>query len=356
MPTSPCLKTSKKAGEKTIRLARQLGLFNRSLKIEQENSSLYIPLSRQPVASEREALQESIHAVEFCVHNFSTESPQTTKTFADVLAEQLPPHLATSLPHAADFIGDIAILEIPPELEMHKRRIGETVLATNKRVHTVLAKASAIEGVYRTRKFELIAGTAKTVTVHREYGCIYHVDLSKAYFSPRLSSEHVRVARLVNEGEIVVDMFAGVGPFAIQIARQREGVRVYAVDVNPDAIELLKTNIATNKVVAKVTPILGDIRQIAHERLAGVADRVVMNLPEKAIEYVDVACEAIKPVGGIVHYYEFTNASNPETTAEVRLIEAIEKANRGVEKVLLSKTVRATAPYTWQIVVDAKIV
>jgi tRNA (guanine37-N1)-methyltransferase len=356
LPTSSCLKIPKKSGEKIILLARQLGLFNQSLKIEQGNNSLYIPLSRQPVANERETLQKSVSSVEFCVRNFSTETSHTAKTFVDVLAEELPPHLVASLPRASDFVGDIAVLEIPLELMRYKQKIGEAVLATNKRVHTVLAKASAIEGIYRTRKFEVIAGEAKTVTVHREYGCVYHVDLSKAYFSPRLSSEHMRVARLVNEGETVVDMFAGIGPFAIQIARQHEKVCVYAVDVNSDAIELLNKNIATNRVVAKVTSILGDVRQVVRERLAGAADRVVMNLPEKAIEYVDVACEAVKPTGGIMHYYEFTNATNPETTAEVRLAEAVEKANRRVAKVLTSKTVRATAPYTWQVVVDAKVV
>jgi tRNA (guanine37-N1)-methyltransferase len=151
-------------------------------------------------------------------------------------------------------------------------------------------------------------------------------------------------------------MFAGVGPFAIQIAKQHERVRVYAVDVNPGAIELLNKNVAANRVMAKVTPICGDVRQVARERLTGVADRVVMNLPEKAIEYVDVACEAIKSTGGIMHYYEFTDAPDPKIAAEIRLIEAVEKANREVDKILTSKTVRAIAPYVMQVAVDAKII
>ncbi len=355
MPTSPCLKIPKASGEKTILLAKQLRLFNQRLEIEQESSSLYIPLLREPAANERAILQRSVSWVEVCVHNFSAEILQS-KTFVDVLAEEIPPNLVASLPHSADFVGDIAVLEIPPELEGYKQKIGKAVLATNRRLRTVLAKASAIEGVYRTRKYEVIAGEAKTATVHREYGCVYYVDLSRAYFSPRLSSEHVRLAGLVNEGETVVDMFAGVGPFAIQIAKQHERVRVYAVDVNPGAIELLNKNVAANRVMAKVTPILGDVRQVVCESLTGVADRVVMNLPEKAIEYVDVACEAIKSTGGIMHYYEFTNAPDPKISAEIRLVEAVEKANREVNKVLTSKTVRAIAPYAIQVVVDAKII
>ena len=354
MLTSLCIKTLKVYGEKTILLAKQLGLFDRKLKIEQKNSNLYIPLLREPNANECDALEKAIPKMKIYVHDFSVEI-LLRKTFVDVLTEELPPHLLASLPHAADFVGDIAVIEIPTELESYKQKIGEAILATNKRVRTVLAKASAIKGIYRTREFEVIAGEAKTTTVHKEHGCVYHVDLSKAYFSPRLSSEHKRVTMLVNEGETVIDMFAGVGPFAVQTAKQHEKVHVYAVDVNPDAIELLNKNIAANRVVTKVTPILGDVRKVVHERLAGIANRVVMNLPEKAIEYVDVACEAIKPAGGIMHYYEFTNAPDLTKASEVRLVEAVEKTNRKVAKILASKTVRATAPHTWQVVLDAQI-
>jgi len=272
-----------------------------------------------------------------------------------MLEDKLPPHLLASLPHAIDFVGDIAILEIPPELETHKKIIGEAIMKTHKRVGTVLAKSSAIEGVYRLREFEVIAGVGKTETVHREHGCVYHVDLTKAYFSPRLSHEHDRVASLVREGETVVDMFAGVGPFSILIAKKHENVRVYAIDVNPDAVNFLRRNIVMNHVEKKVVPILGDTRQVVTESFMGIADRVIMNLPERAIEYVDVACEAIRSGGGIMHYYEFTSAPNPLETAKVRLIEAMKRTNREVKEVLLARIVRATAPFTWQVVVDAEI-
>jgi tRNA (guanine37-N1)-methyltransferase len=351
---SPCLKIPKISGQKAIEIVRQLEIYNKSLKIEQKGSYLYVPLLREPMEKERIAVKKVVQNGEFVVHDFSMLISRP-KNFVELLSEELPPHLIASLPRSADFVGDIAVVEIPTELDVHKHKIGEAILTTNKRVRTVLAKVSAIGGVYRTRKFQLIAGEPKTVTAHREYGCIFYVDLAKAYFSPRLSSEHARVARLVNEGETILDMFAGVGPFAVQIARLHEKVRVYAVDVNPDAVEFLNKNIAANRVLAKVTPVLGDVREVVHDRFAGVADRVIMNLPEKAIEYVDVACEALKSTGGIMHYYAFTEASEPPKTAEIRLVEATEKAHRKVDKIIGFRTVRATAPYTWQVVVDAKI-
>ncbi|MFQ6073957.1 MAG: class I SAM-dependent methyltransferase family protein [Candidatus Bathyarchaeia archaeon] len=273
----------------------------------------------------------------------------------DVFEEKLPPHLLASLPHAVDYVGDIAIVEIPPELENYKRMIGEAILFTHKRVSTVLAKSGAVEGVYRVRRFEVIAGVEKTETAHKEHGCVFHVDLAKAYFSPRLSYEHNRIAAQVKQGETVIDMFAGVGSFAILIAKKCAKVKIYAIDVNPDAVHYLKRNIRANNVEAKVTPILGDARQIIQEKLKRVANRVIMNLPEKAIEYVDIACEALQRKGGVIHYYEFVNAPNPLEAARNHLSGAVKKTGRSLEKILLARSVRATAPYTWQVVVDAEI-
>lgn len=228
-------------------------------------------------------------------------------------------------------------------------------MEVHKQTSTVLAKSGAVEGIYRLRDFEVIAGVKKTVTVHRENGCSYYVDIAKAYFSPRLSNEHNRVASQVEEGETVIDLFAGVGSFSILTAKIHEGVRIYAVDVNPDAIALLKKNIAVNRVEARVVPILGEARWIVGEKLMGVADRVIMNLPETAIEYVDVACDGLRAEGGIIHYYEFTKELKPLETANVRLTEAVSRSNRKVKRVLLAKKVREVAPHTWQVVLDAKI-
>ncbi len=351
---TPCLKVPKALGEEAIRLVRGLNLFDRELKVQQVEEYLYIPLNDEPLPAEIKELKRSLPEFEISAHRFSERTKGPPK-LVDMLEGKLPPHLLASVPHAIDFVGDIAVIEIPPELVDHKKIIGEAILKTHKRVNTVLAKSGAVEGVYRLREFEVIAGIEKTATTHREYGCVYNVDLSKTYFSPRLSNEHNRVASQVKEGETVVDMFAGVGPFSILIAKKRENVKVYAIDVNPDAVEFLKKNIAVNRVENKVMPILGDVRQVVREQLIGVADRVIMNLPEKAIEHINVACEAIKLGGGIMHYYEFTNTPDPLETARVRLSEAISRTNRNVKKILLARVVRAIAPFTWQVVVDAEI-
>lgn len=351
---TPCLRVPKAYGEKAIILVRRLNLFDRELKIQRAGDYLNIPLLHKPPPQHIRNLKKRLPDFEISVNRFPKHVRPTTN-LVDTLEEKLPPYLLASLPQAIDFVGDIAIVEIPPELEPHKKLLGEAVLETHKRVCTVLAKSGAVVGEYRLREFEVIAGVKKTETVHREYGCTYHVDLAKAYFSPRLSHEHERVASQVGEGETVIDMFAGVGPFSILIAKRCENVHVYAVDVNPDAVQFLKRNIVVNHVQDKITAILGDAKQVIKKKLSGVADRVIMNLPEKSVEYVDTACEALKPEGGIMHYYEFVSAPEPLETSKLRFVEAMKKTDRNIKKILLAKIVRATAPYTWQAVVDAEI-
>jgi len=351
---APYLKVPKKYGEKAIILVRELNLLNKELKVQQIKDHLHIPLISEPLTKDIKKFRKNFPKFEISVCEFPMRIKRPLK-LVDVLEDKLAPHLLASLPHAIDFVGDIAVIEVPPELEPYKTILGEAILRVHKQVHTVLAKSGAVEGVFRVREFEVIAGTGKTETVHREHGCVYHVDLKKAYFSPRLSHEHDRVASQIKEGETVVDMFAGVGPFSILIAKRHDKVKVYAIDVNPEAMRFLEKNIEANRVGEKVKPILGDTKKVIKEQLVGVADRVIMNLPEKAIEYIDAACEAIKPKGGIIHYYAFTNVQEALETSKVRLIEAVKQTNRSVKRVLLTRRVRETAPYEWQVVVDAEI-
>jgi len=349
-----CIRVPKRQGEKALVLASKLKVVDKEFETQKDPDFVYIPFISQPQEDGLKTLTEEGVSYEICTRSFK-ERKKPKASLVELLETELPPHLLASLPHAVDFVGDIAIMEIPPELEAYKKIIGYAVLKTNKNVRTVLSKAGAVSGTYRLRELDFIAGEKKTETTHKESGCQYRVDVTKAYFSPRLSYEHNRVASLVKEGETVADLFAGIGPFAILIAKTHNNVKVHAIDANPSAFEYLKTNIRLNRVIGKVHPFLGDARQVVSEKIVGVADRVIMNLPEKAIEFVDTACNAVKTEGGIVHYYSFVNASNSIETIENRFTEAVEKAGRKVVEVLSSRMIRETAPYEWQVVLDVSI-
>lgn len=352
---APCLKVPKTDGEKMLVLSNRLDLTDKHLVIQKDPSGLLcIPLTRKPEEKELALFKAQRLNFQLAAQVFQ-EKIQQPKTLAEVLQDQLPPHLLEVLPRALDVVGDIAIIEVPPTLEPHKTEVGKAILKTHKNVRTVLAKAGAVSGTYRLRNFDFIVGENKTTTLYKEHGCTFYVDVAKAYFSPRLSHEHNRVASLVQSGETVVDLFAGVGPFAVPIAKKRPDVKVYGVDINPDAVALLEKNSRLNRVENRVYPIVGDARQIVDEKLHDTADRVIMNLPETASEFINTACKALKPTGGTVHFYGFIRLGETLEDLKQQFSQAVEKEDRKVELFSYAKTVRETAPHEYQVVLDAKI-
>ncbi|MEM0285776.1 MAG: SAM-dependent methyltransferase, partial [Candidatus Methanomethyliaceae archaeon] len=110
-----------------------------------------------------------------------------------------------------DIIGDIAIIKIPWEWENKKYEIGEAILSSLNGIKGVFRQISPVDPEYRVRGVEWLAGKKETITIHKEHGCLYKLDIAKVYFSPRLSFERLRIAKLVKEGEIIINMFAGIG-------------------------------------------------------------------------------------------------------------------------------------------------
>jgi tRNA (guanine37-N1)-methyltransferase len=354
MLNAVCLKTSKSLGEKVISLAHKLELVNKTLFIKSQHDHLWIPLIRQPNQDELLQLTDVAPQLVVDAEDFVEKRP-AVESLDNVLKRQLPPNLHSSIPHSFDVVGDIAVIEISSELTTYKETIGQAILKTHKNIKSVHAKAGAISGVYRVRDLTHIAGENRTQTIYNEYSCQYHIDLAKAYFSPRLSQEHHRVASLVGAGEVVADLFAGVGPFAIPIGKLCPTAKVYAADINPDAVELLKINAKTNKVEKQIYPLLGDARELANGKLQGVADRVIMNLPETAIDFIDVACKTLKSTGGLIHFYGFIRKPDTIDDLKARFTCVVEQQGRRVVTFHCIKSVRETAPYEQQIVLDAQI-
>jgi tRNA (guanine37-N1)-methyltransferase len=354
MPKSAMsLKVPKKLGEKAIALAVKNEWIDRMLCIGREDDFLFVPLRLIPGACELGKL-ETLSEVDLVRRDFE-EKRQPSENITQALTGKLQPDLLAMVPQAFDIVGDIVITEIPQQLKEHQQLIGEAIMQTHPSVKAVLGKAGDVSGVFRVREYAFIAGEHRTATVHREFGCSYHVDVAKAYFSPRLSHEHKRVAAKVQAGEVVADLFAGVGPFSVLIGKKCPEAKVYGVDLNPDAVELLKLNVRANKVEGNVFPVYADAREIASAQLKGVADRVIMNLPETAIDFLDAACNAIKSAGGIVHFYGFVRKPDTAENLEQRFASEVERCGRRVEAFVLARSIRETAPFESQVVLDVEI-
>ncbi len=339
-----CLKVKAKDGENVLEKLRKLDLRLSNFKISKEGNYLLIPV--KPSADLNSIKLVSARAVDIVESDLQAKSER--KNLVENLKVKLPGNLQAHIPRSFDIIGHAAIISLPQPLESHALEIGQTIVETHKNVKTVLAKQTSIEGEHRLRKYRLIAGENKTETIHRENGCRFLVDVTKAYFNPRLSNEHYRIAKSVKDEEIIVDMFTGVGPFSILIAKLHKNIKVYAIDSNPDAIYYLKKNLSLNKVEDKIIPYSGDAKIVVPR--IGKADRVIMNLPEHSIEYIDSASKILSK-NGVVHYYSFIREPDPELKALEEVSKAFTECGRK-GRAIFSKAIREVAPRTWMVAVD----
>lgn len=293
-----CLAVPRREAEETRRRLLEEGLLDRRFRPRPEGDAVLFPVTEEVLGAVRcefEAVPERL---------------------------VLPRH---------ELVGGIAIMqENDPEG-------AERLLASRPSLDTVLFPETAVEGEYRTRRFAVLAGVPSTRTRVTEYGHSFDVDLSLAYFSARLSTERQRVLGAMEEGERVLDMFAGVGPFAITLAGKAGFV--VAADLNPAAVHLLIENIALNRA-GNVIPMLADA---AHLPRLGFApfDRVVMNLPLAAPEFLPAAAALCRD-GGTIHLYALEEQ-------EGEYLPLIREVTRGE---VVERQVRTYSPGKWHAVYD----
>lgn len=260
---------------------------------------------------------------------------------------------ASELYSAFDQVGDIIIVRIPDSLISKKKIIGETLLENVHPARSVFYQATPVAGDFRTRSLEILAGEDNTQTEYKEYGCRFKVDVEKAFFSPRLSTERNRIAQMVQDGEVVINMFGGVGMFSI-VAAKKKKCTVYNIDLNPEAAKLCDENIRLNKKLAgTVISIHGDASQVIREHLQDKGDRTLMLLPERSDEFLSSAISATKS-GGIIHYYSHQHADKRQDAVQVSKQHYME-VTLVKSEILGGRMVRAVGPRYYQTVVDVRI-
>jgi len=329
------LKVGSKKAEETRKKLIEAGALDKTRKIIRQGEYVLIPLKKEIELTGAEiVLLEGLSV---------KQKPASLK---DALRDKLAEEELSLVPKAFDVIGDIAILEIPQELAAKKKLIAEALLSTFKGIKVVAGKKTSVGTEYRTRDVEVLAGEKRTDTVHKEADCAYKVDVTKAYFSPRLGTERMRVANQVKEGERVLVMFAGIGPYPIPISKKAKPKEVYAIELNPAAVGYMKENIKLNKVDVKA--ILGDVKTETPK--LGKFDRIVMPLPKDAGNFLDVALPALKKEG-VIHYYTFTGTTD-EAAQEAK--DACEKLGYKIE-ILASVECGTYSPGISRMCVDFRV-
>jgi tRNA (guanine37-N1)-methyltransferase len=275
-----------------------------------------------------------------------------TRMLKEALREVLSEDELNEVYSAFDIIGDIAIIKIPEKMNDRKKIIADAILSKVKPVKTIMMQSSPVQGDFRVRDVEHIGGENKTVTIYKEHNCKFKVDLAKVYFSPRLSTERARIADLVNDGEVILNMFAGVCTFSIVIAKKHR-CKVYSIDLNPDAYALCVENTKINKVDDRVIPMLGDAKEIIERELRDTSDRILMPLPERAKEYLPYAVMAARH-NGIIHYFSHVHADSKKESLGVCAEELAALMNAKYE-LITSRVVREVGPRFYQVVADIRI-
>ena len=253
---------------------------------------------------------------------------------------------------AFDQIGNIIILRIPDSLLSKKKLIGQVLLEKVKTAKSVFYQSSPVEGDYRIRRLELLAGEDSTETEYKEHGCRFKVDVEKTFFSPRLSTERLRIANLIKEGEIIINMFGGIGMFSI-IAAKKKKCHVYNIDINPYAAKLCSENILLNKLKGTVDSLEGDSAEIIEKKIFNTGDRNLMLLPERSNEFLDAAIKASKEKS-ILHYYCHIH-SDKKSGVAIEATKHFLSVMKVKSEILGIKIVRPIGPRFYQVVVDASI-
>ncbi|MCW3132822.1 MAG: class I SAM-dependent methyltransferase family protein [Methanophagales archaeon] len=349
----PCVRVEKRRGEEIRRALKELELLRTDARITSDEDFIYLPLIRVLKEDEIEEIGvEKLLTREFVVL-------EQRRNIEDIIGFK----------PSYEIVGDIAVLtDVTGENEL---LIAHALMSVYKNIKVVAKRISPVEGVFRKRKVEIIAGENRTETMHKENGCRYKLDLKKVYFNPRLANERNRVASQIERSEKgeIIDMFAGVGPFSILIAKRALHSHVTAIDINPIAIRYLRENIKLNGV-RNVEAIEGDIKEI-YARFRNKAGRIIMNLPKSAYLFLQEALSMLNPRGGIIHFYDVESSyvsgekrkslETAITKAKGRLMSKIEEVceQEGFHflslEILDVRKVKPYAPYAYIIGIDVAI-
>ena len=326
-----CIRVNKKRGEQVRKVLMEMGVLDTSMRIGSDGQYIYIPLT-----SDVDLAELPLEDIQVTEHEFKLHEKQAT---LENILGRTPSY---------EIIGNIALLESD---ETDLERTADALLKVQPHIRTVLAALSPVEGEFRTRRFTFVKGENTTQTVHKEYGCKFVIDMEKAYFTPRLGTERSRILEQIKDGQTVVDMFAGVGPFSILIGKNRTSCRVVAIDKNPEAVKFLRHNIELN-AATNVEAVEGDAKEEV-QRYIGVADHIIMNLPHTAQEFLDAAMVVSKP-GTLIHYYDITPESDLYASSLGYIESAASRAGFAVE-LLATRIVRSYSPHQFNVCIEVRI-
>lgn len=367
------VKIKQESAEKFLKILKTK-LYNepyldRRIKVKHEGAFVLFPITND--AEKVKALIRGIsNQINFNIVSAEgiAEVNYKCRSIEEALEGELPKNILELIPKSYDIIGKIAIVEFDQlntindkNVSSYKKKVAKALVRVNKSVETVYEKLSEVKGKYRLKELKVIYGDDNPETIHKENDCLFKLDVKKTYFTPRLVFERKRVSSSsFKKQEFIVDMFTGVGPFSIQIAKNNDA-KIYAFDVNPSAYKYLNENIEINKMKGEVITHNMDVKELLNQDnklgnyLKHKIDRIIMNLPEQSINFLDVACFLMKKSSGILHFYQFCEKPNPVKKGIENLNTNLKDSGWYIEEILSSKVIKPFSPKSDLIVLDLKL-
>jgi len=273
------------------------------------------------------------------------------KLLTEELRNKLSKEELLLLPSSYQKIGEIIILNLKKGLWKYDNLIGKIILEKIPSTKSVFRRKGFIKTEFRTPQIKFLSGVNNTITTHKEHDIVYKIDVKNIMFSKGNLSERKRIIKQIKKGEIIIDMFAGIGYFCLGIAKFSEAKKIYAIEINPKSYEYLLENIRLNKVGNKIVPILGD-SVVEVPKLGKIADRVIMGLLPDCKEYLKYAIRVVKQ-NGIIHYH-----GTAKEKEEKKLFDDVKTVaeKEGYKVKLIKKTkVKSYAPKVYHWGLDCKI-
>ncbi len=334
----PAVKIPREKAEKVKKTLKKLKIYDGRRRPKRAEDFIFLPVL-DPNKAQRLGLE-----VVYIDLPLRPER-QIYKNLESVLMEKLSPEERKHL-RRYDIIGDIAITQIPPELEHRKKEIIEGLLTIHPFLKVVAVKGSH-KGAFRIREYSIVWGEKRLETIHRENGVEFKVDLSRVFFNPRMKGERYRLAQLTEDGERVLLMFAGILPYALVIARYKN-VEITAVELNKNAIKLGMENIEMNRrrLKGRIELIEGDVFKV----VPGLQnfDRVISPTPKG----VDALSLALSKAEKWLHYYDFIHENELGRFKE-RILEECRKQGKDCE--IRVKKVSDYKPHVFKVCADVRM-
>lgn len=326
--------------EKVKKFLVEQNLLDHNLSVKKEENNIIFPII------ESKSLRK--YEENLCEKNFEE---RIEINLDDLLKKELSTQQIDLLNKSYDIVGDILLIDLNDELTIKQKFIGESLLQAFPHLKVIAKKQGIHHGTFRTQDYIVIAGENRLETIHKESGIKIKLNVSIAYFSPRLSTERKRIADLVQNEENILVMFSGVAPYVCVIAKNSKPHKIIGIEINPEGHKYGTENLKLNKI-QNAELFNGDVNEII-PALNQSFDRILMPLPKSAEDFLDIALSVAKQ-GTIIHFYDFLEESKFYLAHE-KIQKACDRCDKRYE---ILDTIKCGnhAPYVYRICVDFRII